>query len=112
MSNRIPGQIELLGASLYEALARAGRRGLSRAEIGHAAESLGGREELSRMLARLERDGAVVEWNSRWYAVAATEWCAGELQGLAAGDMASESVRRMPAFSIGEIKSQSLSFSE
>ena len=86
MSNRIPGQEELLRAALEEALAAAGRAGLSRAELAHRAGELGGEEDCAAALVDLERAGATVEWNTRWYALTTTDWCAGELQGLAGGD--------------------------
>lgn len=86
MSIRIAGQKELLSAALLEMLVAEGRRGLSHAEVAHRAETLDAREEYAAALAALERDGTAVEWNKRWYALASTEWCAGELQGLAAGD--------------------------
>jgi ribonuclease R len=66
-------------------LSSAGRRGLSQAEIAHRIEGVAA-EEYGPVLASLERRGSVVEWNKRWYDLASTDWCAGELQGLAAGD--------------------------
>ncbi|MCZ6507462.1 MAG: RNB domain-containing ribonuclease, partial [Acidobacteria bacterium] len=86
MPDPIPGQTELLREKLGEVLAQAGRRGLSRAEIALRVEGLAREEDFGPTLASLERQGSVVEWNKRWYALAATDWCAGELQGLAAGD--------------------------
>jgi ribonuclease R len=59
---------------------------MSRAEIAHEAEPLAGGEAYPAALSRLESEGVAVEWNKRWYALASTDWCAGELQGLAAGD--------------------------
>lgn len=83
---RVPGQLELLRQAIEGELVAAGRRGLSRAEIAAQAERLGGADSYGRALEDLEREASIVEWNKRWYALAATEWCAGELQGLAAGD--------------------------
>lgn len=85
MSIRIPGQAELLRDDLAQTLTLEGRRGLSQAEIAHRFEAARDEDYLAA-LRSLERDGQAVEWNNRWYALATTEWCAGELQGLAAGD--------------------------
>lgn len=84
------GDQELLREALARELVAEGRRGLSRAEIAHRAarwvEGQEGEADYLPALRALEREGEAVEWNKRWYALAATEWCAGELQGLAAGD--------------------------
>jgi ribonuclease R len=72
--------------AVSQSLVQEGRRGLSSAEVAHRAEALGAGDDYLTALRALERDGEAVEWNKRWYALAATEWCAGELQGLAAGD--------------------------
>jgi ribonuclease R len=80
------GQDELLRQALREALSQAGRRGLGRAEIDRHAEEWKGGDQVAAALESLARGGEIVEWERRWYALAATDWCAGELQGLAAGD--------------------------
>ncbi len=86
MSIDDPGRRALLARQLTSALAEAGSRGLSRAQLAEAAERAGGRDDLAGVLRRLEAAGDAVEWNSRWYALAATEWVVGELQGLSGGD--------------------------
>jgi ribonuclease R len=85
VSNRIPGQDELLRQAVERALVEAGRRGLSRGEVAHLAGTAGA-EDYVPLLSDLEREGDAVEWNKRWYALSTTDWCAGELQALAGGD--------------------------
>ncbi len=86
MSIERAGERALVAGSIERALAKAGRRGLSRAEIAERAEKTGDREQYHAALADLERSGVAVEWNSRWYTLGATEWLVGELQGLSGGD--------------------------
>ena len=86
LSNTFAGRDGVIRSRLQAALAAAGPRGASEAELlGGLGDGIGD-AEAHAALRQLSALGEAVEWNRRWYALRYTEWTVGVLEQLESGD--------------------------
>ena len=76
----------VLAARLLDRLAAAGAHGLTATELARAVAGEVPAEEVPGLLARLGREGEVVQREHRWYALLSTDWIVGTLERLEGGD--------------------------